>query len=79
MIERLHYTLKSGLRAERLQIDDAESLSHALALYYVVACRLLQLTYLARHAPERPAAEVLHPAELAVLAAAEGKPIHTVA
>ena len=78
-IERLHYTLKSGLRVERLQIDDARSLSHALALYYVVACRLLQLTYLARHAPERPAVEVLDATELVVLAAATRLPVATVA
>lgn len=79
IIERLHYTLKSGLRVERLQIDDARSLGHALALYYVVACRLLQLTYLARHDPERPAVEVLEATELAVLAAASRLPVLTVA
>jgi hypothetical protein len=78
-IERLHYTLKSGLGAEKLQIDDATSLSHALALHYVVACRLLQLTYLARHDPEHPALDVLSPDEVAVLSMAEGKPIRTVA
>ena len=78
-IERLHYTLKSGLRVERLQIDDARSLGHALALYYVVACRLLELTYLARHDPERPAVAVLEASELAVLAAATRLPVATVA
>jgi len=31
-IERLHFTLKSGLRIERLQFDDATSLKHALAV-----------------------------------------------
>jgi hypothetical protein len=77
LIERLHFTLKSGLRAERLQIDDARSLSHCLALYYVVAWRLLQLTYLAREDPERPAADVLAAAEIAVLEAAAKKPVRT--
>ena len=67
VIERLHFTLKSGLRAERLQIDDARSLGHCLALYYVVAWRLLHLTYLARECPDRPAAETLTTDELAVL------------
>lgn len=79
VIERLHFTLKSGLRAERLQIEDARSLSHALALYYVVAWRLLQLTYLAREAPNQPAAAVLAAEELTVLEAAAKKPVRTLA
>ncbi len=78
VIERLHYTLKSGLGAERLQIDDAGSLSHALALYYVVAWRLLHLTYTAREDPERPAAEILDVDAVAVLEAASGRPVLTV-
>ena len=79
LIERLHFTLKSGLRAERLQIDDARSLSHGLALYYVVAWRLLQLTYLAREDPERPAADVLAAEEIAVLEATAKKSLPTLA
>lgn len=79
LIERLHFTLKSGLRTERLQIDDARSLSHALALYYVVAWRLLQLTYLAREDPDQPAAEVFAAEELLVLEAATKKSVRTVA
>ena len=79
LIERLHYTLKSGLRVEKLQIDDALSLAHALALYYVVAWRLLHLTYTAREAPERAATEVLDGDEIAVLQAATGQPVLTVA
>lgn len=67
VIERLHFTLKSGLRAERLQIDDATSLQHALAIYYVVAWRLLYLTYLAREQPEAPASEAFTADELTVL------------
>jgi hypothetical protein len=76
--EALHYTLKSGLRAEHLQIDDAVSLAHALTLYYVVAWRLMDLTFLGRHEPEAPANQVLSPDEIAVLTAAEGKTIVTV-
>jgi hypothetical protein len=41
-IERLHYTLKTGgCNAERLQMDSVRTISFALALYYVVAWRLL--------------------------------------
>jgi hypothetical protein len=76
-IERLHYTLKTGLGVERLQIDDAPSLMHALALHYVVAWRLMYLTHLARTDPERPAGELLTPDEQAVLEKAIGKPLPT--
>ena len=77
LIERLHFTLKSGLRVERLQFDDATSLGHALALYYVVAWRLLWLTYLARTAPEAPACWVVNETEQVVLAQATGAPVPT--
>ena len=55
VIERLHYTLKSGLQVEKLQIDDATSISHALAVLYVVAWRLMFLTLWARQAPDSAA------------------------
>ena len=77
VIERLHFTLKSGLRAERLQIDDAGSLKHALAIYYVVAWRLLHLTYLAREQPDAPASEAFEAEELAVLAGATQREVTT--
>lgn len=76
-IERLHFVLKSGLRAERLQLDDATALQHALALYYLVAWRLLWLTESARAQPEAPASAVLAPEERAVLAAHAGRPVPT--
>ena len=71
-IERLHYVLKSGLKVEQLQLDDAASLKNALANYYGVAWRLLYLTYLARVEPESPAERFLSASELAVLAAKYG-------
>lgn len=51
-IEQYHYVLKSGCQVERLQLDTAERLERALALYSVVAWRLLAVTYAARHQPE---------------------------
>jgi len=77
LIERLHFTLKSGLRAERLQIDDVRSLSYCLAVYYIVAWRLLHLPYVARDQPERNPSEVLEPAELIVLRAPTAYPLTT--
>ena len=78
-IERFHYVLKSGCRVERLQIDNVDRLCNALAVYYLVAWRLLHLTYLARIKPDAPAAEALAPDEITVLAAATNRAVTTIA
>jgi hypothetical protein len=78
VIERWHYTLKSGCRVEKLQIDDAASLKHALAVYGIVAWRLLWLTQLARVEPEQPAEAVVGAEERAVLEQASGRQVETV-
>jgi len=78
-IERLHFTLKSGCKAERLQMDDARTLGNTLALYIVVAWRLLYITHLARVAPETPAGEIIDESERAVLEQHTGKTMATVA
>lgn len=52
LIERYHYTLKSGCRLEQLQLERADRLERALATYAIVAWRLLWLTYEARSHPE---------------------------
>jgi hypothetical protein len=51
-IERYHYVLKSGCKLEELQLETADRLRRALALYAIVAARLLHLTYRARQQPE---------------------------
>jgi hypothetical protein len=78
MIEQLHLVLKSGLQIERLQCDEARRLQHALALYYVVAWRILHLRDVARFFPELPAEEVFSTAEREVLEAVERHPLPTV-
>ncbi len=78
-IERLHYTLKSGLKAESLQIDDAHSLAHCLATYYIIAWRLLYVTYRARETPEAPATTVFTQVEVQVLEAMGGRKVGTLA
>lgn len=52
LIERFHFTLKSGCRIEQLQLETAERLLKALATYSMVAWRLMWLTYQARLAPD---------------------------
>lgn len=54
LIERYHYVLKSGCGIEKLQLEKGEGLERALAVYGVVAWRLLWLTYEARVRPEEP-------------------------
>jgi len=79
-IERLHFTLKSGcFNVERVQIDEGHALKNALALYYMVAWRVLHITHLARTKPDEPADLVLGPLEQQVLRAASKRPVVTVA
>jgi hypothetical protein len=59
LVERYHYTLKSGCRVERLELETAERLDRAVATYAVVAWQLLWLTYEARRAPEGSCEAVL--------------------
>ena len=52
LVERLHYTLKSGgLKVERLQFDDVLTTFNALAMYSIVAWRILFLTLCVRQQP----------------------------
>jgi len=51
-IERYHFVLKSGCRLEELQLATAARLRRALAVYALVAARLLHLSYRARQEPE---------------------------
>lgn len=78
-IERLHYVLKSGCVAERLQIDDHHRLLNALAIYYLVAWRILAITYEARTSPEASSSTILRDEEAQALAAATNRPVGTVA
>jgi hypothetical protein len=79
IIERLHRVLKSGLRVERFQVDDAASLQNVLAVCWVVAWQLLRLTEVARREPEAPAEAWLAPEERAVLGAQFGRVPRTLA
>jgi len=54
LIERFHYTLKSGCGVEELQLETAERLCAALALYTIVAWHLLYMLYMARRSPDAP-------------------------
>lgn len=67
LIERFHFTLKSGCGLEDLQLETAFRLRKALATYAIVACRLMWLTYRARLTPDEPCDSVLNPSEWRLL------------
>lgn len=77
LIERFHYVLKSGCQVEQLQLQTRERLENALALYCIVAWRLLWLTYQARVQPQEPCTAVLEKHEWQALHAftQKGKPL----
>jgi hypothetical protein len=67
LIERFHFTLKSGCKIEALQLETAQRLCNALATYAIVAWRLMWLTYQARLSPDGSCQSVLQPAEWRIL------------
>lgn len=69
LVERYHYVLKSGCQVERLQLETAERLRRALAVYSEVAWQLLWLAYEARADPETPCTKVLDELSWRLLAA----------
>jgi hypothetical protein len=62
-IEVWHRILKSGCRIEARQWATAERLRRCLALYSVLAWRILYATMLARSVPEAPCRVLLDPVE----------------
>ncbi|MBL8117165.1 MAG: IS4 family transposase [Anaerolineae bacterium] len=63
LIERLHYVLKSGCKLEESQLRQAVRLERLLAVYTLVAWRILWLTYQARLTPDAPCTVALQPSE----------------
>lgn len=57
VIEDYHKTLKSGLKAEKLQLETAHALFAAISIMSVVATRVIDLRERLRINPEAPAAE----------------------
>jgi hypothetical protein len=79
IIEDMHKVLKSGLGAEKLQLESAHALFAAISIKSVVAMKVLDLRERARLMPDSAAEESgLSEDELEVLRAHTGKPISTV-
>jgi len=62
-IEVWHKVLKSGCRIEARQLETADRLRRCLAVYSVLAWRLLYATLLSRAMPEAPCTALLEPEE----------------
>jgi len=58
-IEDFHLTLKSGCRAEALELETADRLTKALIIYSAVAVRIVALRDLARQEPDAPCTTIL--------------------
>lgn len=69
LIERFHYALKSGCKIEELQLQEKGRLERALAVYVIVAWKLLWITYEAREHPGESVAAILTQEEVEVLCA----------
>lgn len=74
-IEEFFKALKTGCQYEARQLESADSLLNALAIFAPVAWRLLLLRHLARADIEAPAAAALTEAQLTVLRAVAKRPL----
>ena len=79
VIEEYHKAIKTGLGAERLQLESAERLCAAIAIMSVVALRLIALRERLRMHPEAEADQAgLSRLELEVLRERSGRTLRTV-
>lgn len=63
LVERFHFVLKSGCKLEESQLRQEDRLERLLAVYSLVAWKLLWLTYQARQTPDVPCTIALQPPE----------------
>lgn len=76
-VEDYHQCLKTGCRMQERQVQSAERLMRLLGLLSPMAVRLLQLRDLSRQSPDLPAAQVIEPEALAIVAARAGQSSQT--
>lgn len=79
LIEEFHKALKTGNKAEELQLETAEGLFAAIAIKSIVALRLLDLRERVRLTPDAPAEQSgLNELELTILRQRLHRPLKTV-
>lgn len=74
-IEEFFKALKTGCQFESRQLESAESLLNALAIFAPVAWRLLLLRHVARSDESAPATSTLTPTQIDVLRAVSKRPL----
>ena len=72
-IERFHYVMKSGCQIEKIQQRSVDKIVTLILMYSVIAIKILNVTYLARLAPEIPCYAILDEDEWKVLYCAVNK------
>jgi hypothetical protein len=77
MIEQYHQVFKDGCRIEDLQLKTADGIRRAIAMYGIVAWRVLWMTLQARRTPDAPCTRILKKHEWQALHATvhEGEPL----
>ncbi len=78
VIERFHYTLKTGLGVEKLQIDQYDRLVKTINLYSIAAWRILRLKYLVKNNPNAKVEQYCEKTNINILSAVSGKQLDTV-
>ena len=73
LIEEWFKALKTGCAYEKRQLESLDALLTVFALMAPTATRLLDLRWVGRNEPDRPASEVMTPAELRLLRLLEKK------
>lgn len=66
-IETWHKVLKSGCKVENCLLETGARLKRYLALFSIIAVRLMYITYVARARPDAPATEVFSAEEIEAL------------
>jgi len=62
-IERFHFVLKSGCEIEKIQQRSVDRIELMILMYSIIAVHIMQLTFLARNAPETPCDIIFDEAE----------------
>jgi len=79
LIERFHYTLKSGaLEVEKMQFDDLSTTINALTFYSIVAWQILAIVYLTRTEQSLPASACFENKEIEILEVIGKKALKTI-
>jgi len=63
LIERYHFTLKSGCKIQDLQLEEADRIERAITLYSIIAWRIMFITYIGRTDPNSSCTKILNTIE----------------